>query len=52
MLSRDKDKYDDMISEGKDAELDLSPKLYDRCRQVTVYTLPGFRGIMKELIDD
>ena len=52
VLSRDKDNYDDMISEGRDAELDLSMKLCDRCKQVTFCMLPGFRGIMKEPVDD
>ena len=41
-----------MISEGKDADLDLSLKLYDRCKQVTFCMLPEFRAIMKELVDD
>ena len=52
VLSRDKDNYEDMISEGKDADLDLSLKLYDRCKQVTFCMLPEFRAIMKELVDD
>ena len=52
VLSRDKYNYDDMISEGNDADLDLSLRRYDRCRQVTFYMLPGFRSIMKELVDD
>ena len=34
------------------ADLDLSLKLYDRCKQVTFCMLPEFRAIMKELVDD
>ena len=42
VLSRDKDNYDDMVSEGRDADLDLSLKLYGRCEQVTFCMLPEF----------